>query len=351
MSRYNLFFLMFLLVITPLSAQTDVVSSPTITADNIHNLQSVMRVEFDQYPDIISGWFVVSPDGRRVAVRVGLDRMIIFEEGIFGDAFSISNPVLEKANIIDAVFSDDGNIIAVVDERGLVTLRNIPSGEQNTLNFAFEDGVIVQSLWLDDQNRVWLEILTADDQLPMVAYMDENNPPMYQAYAPADDLNALVRIGRVLPPYVVTSSPEGDVKLWNLEAGEAVAMADVGDIPAVFGQISPNGQFLVWRDPMTVAVNLLNFETGENVIIAELNGIYFQAFYTSDDGSVVWAVDEDFEPRVVAWMVATGERIDLGEFRACSRVPDMIRMSHDMTTLVIGCDTGLDIWRVVPEGE
>jgi len=342
---------MFLLVFLPISAQSDTIQYPPITADNIRDLQSVIQVEFDQYPDIISGWFVVSPDGWRVAVRVGLDRMIIFEDGVFADAFNVSNPALEKPNIIDAVFSDDGNMIAVVDERGLVTLRNILSGEQNTLNFAFEDGVIVQSVWLDDQNRVWLEILTATDQLPMVAYMDKNTPPMYQAYAPADDLNALVRIGRVLPPYVVTSSPEGEVKLWNLELGEAVAMADVGDMPAVFGQISPNGQFLVWRDPMTVAVNLLNFETGENKQIAELNGAYFQAFYASDDGSVVWVVDEDFEPRVVAWIVATGERIDLGEFRSCSRVPDMIRMSHDMTTLVVGCDTGLDIWRVMPEGE
>jgi len=351
MSRYNLIIFLFLLVITPLSAQTNKSIYPPVTVDNIRNLQPVIQVEFDQYPDIISGWFVVSPDGWRVAVRVGLDRMIIFEEGIFADAFSVSNPALEKPNIIDAVFSDDGNIIAVVDEHGLVTLRNIPTGEQDTLDFAFEEGVIVQSVWLDDQNRVWLEILTADDQLPMVAYMDENNPPMYQPYAPADDLNALVRIGRVLPPYVVTSSPEGEVKLWNLEVGEAVATADAGDMPAVFGQISTNGQFLVWRDPMTVAVNLLNFETGENIRVADLNGVYFQAFYVSDDGSAVWAVDEDFEPRVVAWVVATGERIDLGEFRACSRVPDMIRMSHDMTTLVIGCDTGLDIWRVMPEGE
>jgi len=32
-------------------------------------------------------------------------------------------------------------------------------------------------------------------------------------------------------------------------------------------------------------------------------------------------------------------------------VPDMIRMSHDMTTLVIGCDTGLDIWRIAPESD
>lgn len=350
MSRYSFVFLTILLIIIPLSAQTDESNFPPITIDTIRDLRSVMRVEFEPYPDIVSGWFVVSADGHRVAVRVGLDRMMVFDEGVLADEFQIDNPRLEKANIIDAVFTADGNQLAVVDEKGLVTFWDIELATQNTLNFAFSDGVIVQSLWLDDQNRAWLEILTADDQLPMVAYMDANSQLVYQAYAPADDANALVRIGRVLPPHVVTSSPEGEVKLWDLETGGVLASADVGDMPAVFGQISANGKFLVWRDPMSELVNLLNFETGENVVVAELNGIYFQAFYVSDDGSVVWAVDEDFEPHVVAWIVATGERIDLGEFRTCSRVPDMIRMSHDMTTLVVGCDTGLDIWRVAPEG-
>jgi hypothetical protein len=55
---------------------------------------------------------------------------------------------------------------------------------------------------------------------------------------------------------------------------------------------------------------------------------------------------------VVAWDVKTGERTILGEYRECNRPqPDMTRLSEDGTTLVIGCDTGLDIWRIVPEGE
>ncbi|MFW5691150.1 MAG: hypothetical protein ACOCXZ_01505 [Chloroflexota bacterium] len=49
---------------------------------------------------------------------------------------------------------------------------------------------------------------------------------------------------------------------------------------------------------------------------------------------------------MIAWIVETGERIDLGTYRECSRQPDMVRLSTDGTTLVIGCDTGLDVWRV-----
>jgi hypothetical protein len=57
-------------------------------------------------------------------------------------------------------------------------------------------------------------------------------------------------------------------------------------------------------------------------------------------------VDVDDEPVVVAWDVATGQQYHLGTYRQCNRPPDMARLSEDGTTLVIACDTGLDIWRV-----
>jgi hypothetical protein len=348
MRHYTLLFLCFLLIFAPTFAETD--APIPISADNIRDFRSVIQADFEPYPDIVSGWFVVSPDGQRVAVREGLDRMAVFEEGIYIGTIRVTNPNLEFPNIIDATFIADGAIIAIIDERGLVTFRDIDVGTPASMNFALTDDIMPQALWVKS-GQAWIEALAIADNTSVVGYMASETPPTYIPYAPADDPNALVRIGRILPPYVVTSSPEGEVKLWNLETGDILASADIGDMPAVFGQISPNGQFLVWRDPLSQTMSLLNFETGENVPVAQLDGAYFQAFFVSDDGSVIMAVDEDFEPRVVAWIVATGERIDLGEFRACSRVPDMIRMSHDMTTLVIGCDTGLDIWRVAPESD
>jgi len=52
-------------------------------------------------------------------------------------------------------------------------------------------------------------------------------------------------------------------------------------------------------------------------------------------------------PDVAAWIVEDSQRVDLGTYwSACSRVPDMVRISADGRTLVIGCDAGLDVWRI-----
>lgn len=350
MSRYTFLLLIFFLVFAPIVAQTELTPNDPIpvtipiTAENIHDLRPVMKIDFADYPEIVSGWFVMSPDGFYVAVRAGLNRMMIW----YGT--TLMNSVAIPDTIVDATFAPSLSLAMLGDSgRVIVFLLDLEWQESFALNTSNQ---IVQSLWVNPSTEAfWIEALTIPENDYTVFSMNSVSEIEAHSYAPATDPNAMVRIGRIMPPYVVTSSPEGDVKLWHLETGEVLATADVGDMPAVFGQISPNAQFLVWRDPMSESVNLLNFETGENQRIADLNGVYFQAFFVSDDGSVILAVDEDFEPRVVAWVVATGERIDLGEFRACSRVPDMIRMSQDFTTLVIGCDTGLDIWRIAPESD
>jgi hypothetical protein len=134
-----------------------------------------------------------------------------------------------------------------------------------------------------------------------------------------------------------------------LETGETLYEVDNGTgQPSVFGAINNPPTHLVWRDNANESLYLLNFETGENQLIDELNGDYAQWFFLGHDASVILAVNLGFEPNIVAWDVATGERTVLGEYRPCNRPqPDMARLSADGTTLVIGCDTGLDIWRIV----
>ena len=332
---------------TELTPNDPIPDTIPITAENIQDLRPVMQIDFADYPDILSGWFVMSPDGHYVAVRAGLNRMMIWDDNDLIADFTLQDTT---NNIVDAVFAPDDNMLILIDDSGQVLFYFIELDLQSIFAPALNNHV-VQSVWFNRDGTIWIEALTLPNNDYTVFSINPVLEITQHTYVPATDPNALVRIGRILPPYVVTSSPEGEVKLWQLETGDVLASADVGDMPAVFGQISPNAQFLVWRDPMSEAVNLLNFETGDNQPIADLNGAYFQAFFVSDDASLILAVDEDFEPRVVAWIVATGERVDLGEFRACSRVPDMIRMSHDFTTLVIGCDTGLDIWRIAPEEE
>ena len=90
----------------------------------------------------------------------------------------------------------------------------------------------------------------------------------------------------------------------------------------------------------------MDFETGEDRAVAPLEGQYVQWFFVTDAADVIIAVNINLEPVVVAWDSATGERFDLGSYRQCNRVPDKARLSLDGKTLVIGCDTGLDIWRI-----
>jgi hypothetical protein len=128
-------------------------------------------------------------------------------------------------------------------------------------------------------------------------------------------------------------------------------IAKVENGPAVFGQINATAEYLAWRDPQSEFLNLLDFITGENLIIAELNRQYVQGYFVTISGDVILGVNVDFAPIVVAWDVATGNRIDLGNYRHCNRVPDLIRLSLDGASLIVGCDTGLDIWRVADNSE
>lgn len=344
--RYVACLLMVMAIMGISVAQTEPIPLPIpITSENIRQLRSVMKIDFADYPDILSGWFVVSSDGQRIAVRVGLNRMMIWEEELIINDFALP----DAYNMLDVVFTDN-NTLVIMDDSGQIFFYFMEVDLLNPFTPSLPNH-IVQSVWMNDNGIVWMEALTrANNDYTLFSITPLQNIEEHP-YAPATDPNALVRIGRVMPPYVVTSSPEGEVKLWHLETGEVLASADVGDVPAVFGQISPHARFLVWRDPMSQNLSLLDFDTGENRVVTALNGAYFQAFFVSDMGDVILGVDEEFEPRIVAWITAMGERVDLGEFRGCSRVPDMIRMSQDFTTLVIGCDTGLDIWRIVPESD
>jgi hypothetical protein len=234
---------------------------------------------------------------------------------------------------------------------------------QTTHYFRFEMGDYPLRIWMDSSNSVWLETSPVDSreqrsiiQLPpyvVERYASGETLPEAEISSlpsgPENDSTAFLRIGRIKPPLAITVTQQGLVKRWNLEAEAPTATVELGSLPGA-GQVNVSGRYFVWRDPESTNLSLLDFETGDNRLIAPLNGTYTPFLLLSVNADVTIGVNVGLEPTVVGWDTMTGERLDLGEYRTCNRQPDMVRLSRDGTTLVIGCDTGLDVWRISGEG-
>lgn len=322
----------------------DAPTPPPINAKNLQHLQSVAQLDFkDMNAEFNSGWFAMNATGDMYALSDATGRIFIMQ---YDNKKTVSSRLFEEGDtyhglMVDAYFS--GNL--------LYPLQILDSDiylAQKKLDVSASP----QSLWGND-GRLFIETLPTENKNAQISIFDSTTFQLIDTlpYAPAQDPEAIVRIGRIHPPYTVTSSIDGIVKLWNLETGELLHEVDNGTgQAAVFGNINADATHLVWRDHDSQSLYLLNFETGENRYIGDLGGAYVQWFFLSNDASLIIAVNYNFEPNIIVWDTATGKRTDLGAYRQCNRPqPDMARLSADGTTLVIGCDTGLDIWRVVEE--
>jgi hypothetical protein len=341
----------------PVLAQEDS-TTPIITIENIQHLQSVAQLDFAAIPaefgTFDAGWFALSQYGERVAL-VNAEGSFVMAT-ITGDIDTIYSQTSSDdlpARAIDAVVSDT----TPADDR--VVFRDsrhyyVMYADSGTLTFQSEN--TPQTLWRDSEH-LYLELIPpAILQLPnqFIPVDDPNDAResgyLVIPYLPAEDSEAVVRIGRVEPPYVVTSSATGVIRLWNIQEASLLVETHNGTgKPSVFGNINASATHLVWRDELSESLYLLDFMASKNRKIADLDGKYVQWFFLSADTSVILGVNMDFEPHIIAWDTTTGEKTILGEYRQCSRPqPDMARLSQDGTTLVIGCDTGLDFWRIHP---
>lgn len=361
-----------LLMVTSVSATQDErhPEPPPITAENVTELQAVAQVAFaalgDELGAFATGWFAMDETGQRFVVRDADNRVaIINETGTVLETYALAPTEADalRPNLVDAALNAENNILAAL----------YSSGDTYTVNYAdvgIADGVyhipsrnFPQSIWLDGR-QAYVEVMPATPEqapfilaMPVPFYGDqthilgdsiaEDDLPSIP-YAPASEAQAVVRIGRIPPPYAVTSTLEGTVSLWDLQRGERLhEVANGTGEPSVFGAINAEATHLVWRDNANQTLYLLDFSTGEQVEIDQLDGAYAQWFFLTPGADVILAVNLDFVPHVFAWDVATGERFDLGPYRTCERPqPDMARLSADGSTLVIGCDTGLDVWRI-----
>jgi hypothetical protein len=301
-------------------------------------LQSILQIDFQEDDSIDTGMFWMNESASLVVWGATTGAPYVLRD-------------LERDIHPDILYSPRTIIGYAFDEDTDDSFFQLMQWDGRTYidNTEIELSAIPLDFWMSVEKSLYLETMDENGQLALWEYDSQalDAAPIEHSIQFSDE--DVVRIGRIPPPYSVTSSLEGIVKLWNLEAGETLYEVNNGTgQPSVFGAINTPPSHLVWRDNANESLYLLNFETSENSLIAELNGDYAQWFFLNPDASVILALDLGFQQNVVAWDVATGEKIDLGHYRECTRPqPDMARLSADGTTLVIGCDTGLDIWRIV----
>jgi len=362
MNRFCLTVLALLLLIVGAAAAQEFGSEP-VSAGSITRLVPAQTVEFADAPveagDLINGWFALSSDGSHLVSMNRAGGLVLWDaDGRWLDTYSIRGADGQPATVLDAAFSvDDSRVVSLHSDGAgyTIAVRDLADGALTLIPFPNAPDVPM-TVWLDQSlPAVWLEVITADPRQPpyvlRLPLEQEGGPAVVQLPSgPEADPDAVVRIGRIAPPLAITSSAAGVVKLWNLQTGDVTAQVELGEVPS-FGRVNELiGTHLAWRDNESQALHLLDFSTDQDRRVAALDGAYAQAILLSPAADVIVAVNLDLQPVVVAWDAATGVRYDLGEYHACGRTPDMVRLSRDGTTLVIGCDDGFEWWRVTGGG-
>jgi hypothetical protein len=356
------------LIASPHAAQysADDADAPvSLDAENVADLRPVTWIPFTDLPPetaVLTGWFALSPDGAYFAgINAGeAGGLLIWDAaGVLIDAPTLPLVAGYAPTILDVAF-DPGTdrparlaFIATADGQTYTAAVHEVGGETRAFDLPPEAGRPARA-WLEaGGTALWIESAAPDpDDLYIVARLDLDNPDtplMIAPSGPEHDRESAVRIGRIPAPLAITAAEDGRARLWDLQTGAITAEVQLDEMP-VFGRINEAtaGQ-LVWRDQESQALHLLDFATGEDRLVADIGQEYIQALLLTPGGDVILAVHIGDDPVVAAWDAATGERRDLGRYRAdCGRVPDMAQLSRDGTTLAVGCDAGIEIWRVTP---
>ena len=336
-----------------------------ITAENIHQLHSVTHLDFADWSQkagkIENGWFALNENGNRFAVMNRAGEVVIGDDaGQLIDQYSIPGSDGHPTSILDLAFrTNTPAVISAHSEGGAYYVAYRSYETHDTEYFRFDSPDVPLRIW--DSGSVWLEMAPAD--YTHNRYVQHLTPSIFNGFrtnevlpaealheldsGPENDPDAFLRIGRIDPPFALTVTQNFLVKLWNLETDTVLASAQLDQLPGA-GQISTDGHYFAWRDGESKALHLLNFDTGKDRIVATLQGSYIPFLLLNSSASVIIGVNVASKPVVEVWDTTSGEHISLGEYRSCSRQPDMVRLSQDSTTLVIGCDKGLDVWRVSP---
>ncbi len=323
-----------------------------ITAANLARLQPAARIDFAGLPgEYKSGFFAANADASTFLVADKQGRLTEITEAGFQRSLPYRNPRDGQIfSLIDALYLDEMPIaLYALDNNFYLNEQRLALDAMPAALFA-----------LPASGNLLIEAVTADGGL--IAYEYARLPgadgwarlaaaafPALEAALPR------VRIGRIPLPLLLLSALEDNIltmyRYPRAFRPESARNFPLERGPAVAGAVNAAGSHLAWSAPGAPALQLLDLGTGENVLVAETGGAYAQYHLLSHDASAIFLINLDFAPIVAAWEVATGQRHELGRYRACGRIPDKVALSADGRALIIGCDSGLEIWRVMPEKE
>ena len=331
-----------------LTGLVSVQAQTIITAQHIEQLQSVQQIDFNDLPpsvgEIANGQFFANEDGTRFALVNRQGQIIIMDDT--GAVAATTNVILTEdkfpATFIDGAFGFNQFVSVHSIGSGFVVTDMDSHGDYEQITILTSDRPV--AIWTAD-DAIWLEIIPEKPNLPPYLMRLDEESQSIRPFAPAQEEHIVVRIGRLAPPVAVTITEDREVQRWNLETGEQINQVNTGEMP-LYGHMLPGSEQMVWRDPASTALHVLDFATGKDRVVAPLDGRYVPFLFLNYPGDAILGVNVDDEPVVVAWLVEGGRRIPLGPYRQCNRPPDMVRLTTDGSTLIVGCDTGLDIWRV-----
>ncbi len=318
-----------MLMVSVISAQ----GSELISADNVGRLQPVGVINYADYDaDINIGWFIVNGDATE---------FVIFDNNKSLYRLSAEGEILEEwqyvsndeqlFSVIDGAYLEDTSyILYTIDNQFWIndtpfTLDGVPFAMGSDSEFLYVESQIDSQLVIYQLNSDLMII----DQTDIIS--DTSQP--------------VIRIGRIGLPMILQTTFDGQVTLFDFDTELGVYQA--GEFPTVFGHLNYDRTHFAWSDPNSTYLNLLDLGSGDNKLVTALNNLYSQYYLLSHDASLVMAVNVDFEPIIVGWDTNTGESFELGEYRDCERIPDRVKLSDDGATLIIGCDLGLELWRIV----
>ncbi|MCY4021588.1 MAG: hypothetical protein OXG39_19470 [Chloroflexi bacterium] len=320
-----------------------------ISAENLHRLRPYDRIDFAGFDGKLRiGWFAANDDATEFVLFGQSDE--IYSISLLDDRQRWLNQQEQGDQpfaLIDGVYvQGEPIILRQLDGQYLINANKLQNGNVPIALFQglSEDDFFVETIDDDGQTRFLHYVLnreTGDLGLQDVIPFPDR----------ASDIPAM-RIGRINFPVVIVSALAESmlyIDIYPDSFGEFGAKEfQLVNGPAVLGAVNaPAASHLAWTNPLREHISLLDLETGEDRIVAALDGGYPQYLLLSNDASAILAVNLDFQPAVVAWNAESGERSDLGAYRECGRIPDNVELSRDGRALIIGCDTGLDIWRVI----